>query len=374
MKKVLIILLTVLAVTGIYSIENEYNLDLEKIKKMEHLNRYKDNDGYVKLLSAVELLEFAYELVLYDEKNFELDAMIIIVQLKDKLEDNKNKELILSLLRNDSYVPKFRAFLLDTANKFIKEDSRLYEEYQDTVLNIAKNNEADERLRKYAISKLDSERKKGLDEITKILESNNNKKLSSALLHKLRQAKHPDLESYVSPILNNPSEYDDEILQAAIMCLIPEFDIKYIQVIKKISEYSDNELIIASVLYKLSEMRHPESIIAYVDICNALISKSAKNKYVDYQNRFELKHSIKTIKLMIKHNEKEIYQIYGMEALMKAKLPISKEEIEKVILKSTSNKVKEMGNQVLKYLDENEVYLSSWKIRKNIIPEARGIK
>ncbi len=372
MKKIMIMLIITFAITGIYSIENEYSLDLEKIKKMEHINHYKDNEGYVSFLNAEELFEFAYELVLYDEKNFESGVMLVLVQLNDKLDDDKNKELILELLKNKSYVPKYRAFLIDTAKKFIKKDSRLYVDYQDIILSIAKDVEVDKRLRKYAVSKLDSNVNDNLEEIINLLKSNNKKKISASLLHKLRRAKHPDLENYVAPVLNNPNEYDEKILQSAIMCLVPNFDIKYIGKLMEISENTENQKILSAIRHKLVDMNHPEAVIA----CLGVYEKAFKNadkfpRMARESFPYNLFNSINTIEAMIECKSNEYYQIQGLIALMKGKLPYDKEKILKLINSTNNEELQKMGKNVLRFLEENESYLASMK---KILTKHRGYK
>ena len=135
-------------------------LNPEKISNNFHTKQYKEDNRYIENLNTTELFEFAYEIVLEDENNFESNGMILIPPLKKILKKEDHAKFFVELLKHKEYEPKFLSFVIDIASKEVKEDNSHFDALQQVLLDIASDDKSKDELRRYAILHINSQDEK----------------------------------------------------------------------------------------------------------------------------------------------------------------------------------------------------------------------
>ena len=335
MKKKTFVIIVLFGVISINSFASDYMFDMEELKKMHHLKKWEQDNNYVKSLTAEELLEFAYELVLYDETSFEESSMILVKQVKKKFSRNSHEKILLALLRNNKYKFKFRYFILEIADKYITESNNYHSQLQDILLVIAKDDESNDWLRRFAILKIDVN-KNVLNQLEQLKSTTDKAIVKSVLITKLSNTSSGNKLEEARKILSEHKKNDVRVVKSTVLSMKKEMLLKLLSDIQKVAKETEYDEVFNAIQTKLIRQNHPECIVAYIKICKRLDDNPSMFSWSQRMKRIIMAKSIETITEMLNINQPYHYQKYALTAIRYGQLMFDS-EIVKDLLGSTTN-------------------------------------
>ncbi|MCK4956986.1 MAG: hypothetical protein KAS49_05075 [Candidatus Cloacimonetes bacterium] len=337
MRKILLMLLLLLilgsVLTAKQNTEQQDNvLNWDNINDNFHTEQYKKNNHYIENLNVVELFEFAYEMILKDDDKFESNGMILINPIKKILRKEDHAEFFVKLLKNSEYEPKFLAFVIDIASKEVKDDNSYFDALQQVLLDIASDQKSKVELRRYAILHINSQDEKYQEAFSTLMEQVKTKKLTGAVITKMRRNKHPKLQEYLFPILMNHQDYDRKILHPAIMAA----DSRYISTLGKIARETKISDTYDNCLNQLGWLNQPKAVIECIQIPKRFLDDESMELFFKVNNY--LWNSQTAIEYMLQEGTSDEYKINALKAIRIGRMPFG-EEIVKLVQKLQTTRI-----------------------------------
>ncbi|MCD4828496.1 MAG: hypothetical protein K8R90_03580 [Candidatus Cloacimonetes bacterium] len=339
-------------------------LDFEKIDARYHTTRYKQDIAVLWAMTAVELFELAYELVIDHPDRGRNGAMDIHPYVTTVLFEKNYSKALIQWIGDETYHPKFRLYLLDMAGFWINSECANYARYQEVLLKVAFEKESEVYLRSYVLNFIDWEDYASPQVLSDLYDQTEEPSLKRQVLSRMRMVESPALEEKISTILTNPSDYDEAFLKCAMDSMLPDFDDNYIDELVIIARDTESVNIYHVVLSSLNRMNTPEAIIALINSLGRFGYNTTPgyipwttSSYSSIWRRHLpelLWHSQITVERMLTLGQSDEFLIYGLRAVRIGYLHIEMGVIEKIKSETDNAEIRAECDMTLEYLIENQ--------------------
>lgn len=343
-------------VDKLLSFENQNSLQRSASTQVDADATLRQQVTYLKSLNSNDLIETLGELSLYDEKNFERYAEVILPELKQKWDGTVPNE-ITDIFADSSYSPKFRAFALDT---LVSSGQQLAPDNVQQIKDVIQDKSENTDLRVFALKNMQADsmvqartamasKEQSFNLLAILQDENEPAEVRAASVTAMRKLNDPNFQTALDMLATTKGSEDDLLLRTLFTSAAHAGILEnYGELVQEVLDESNDQELFESAVYAIGVQGGEDAVLT---VMNSVGKFSGTGEDII---RFALLSNTNDILSLLDSDDEQDVVI----AIQAAEMIYFGEAYDKIkAIHATSNnpEVIQAAEQALKNIDPNEL-------------------